>query len=287
MVERLEQDAIARLVGNVAKTRLGDPRRTARAMQIMERLAQSPRDSLPNVLSTPAELEGAYRFFNNENISFADLLEPHAEAVVGRVTDSGVVLAIHDTTTAQFAHADPNVIGFLPTGKAGFLLHLTLVVDIKDWRRPLGVVYAEALTRDTPPRKPGKNRRRASGSETSRRTSRESERWLRGVQSTAQRFEGKASIIHVADREADKYPLLHTLISTKQRFVIRAAHDRLVDVDGMRLHVREVVDAEIPVLEREVPLTRRLAKRTAPAARRKHPPREGRIAPRGTPKTGQ
>lgn len=277
-MKQLEQDAIARLVGDVGAARLGDPRRTSRAVEIMKRLAVSPNESLPNVFVTEAELEGAYRFFNNDDVSFGDLLEPHAEATARRAADSGLVLAVHDTTTVQFGHADPKMIGYLPTGKPGFLLHLTLLVDTRDWRRPLGIVHAESITRDKPPRKAGRQKKqRASGSETAQRKNKESDRWLEGVKSTEQRLEEKASVIHVADREGDNYALLSALVGDRQRFIIRASHDRMVVSDGERLHVRELIDRAIPILEREVPLSRRLAK-TAPAARRAHPPREARTA---------
>lgn len=280
MKQQIEKDAMARLVSVMGAAQLGDPRRTARAVEIMKRLAMSPTESLPNALVTEAELEGAYRFFNNDDVSFGDLLEPHAEAASRRAADSGLVLAVHDTTTVQFGHADPQTVGYLPTGKPGFLLHLTLLIDTRDWRRPLGIVHAEPITRDKPPRKPsrGKKKRRASGSETAQRTNKESDRWLRGVKSTEQRLEGKASVIHVADRESDNYALLSALVGASQRFVIRASHNRMVvSADGEQLHIRELVDRALPILEREVPLSRRLAK-SAPAARRTHPPREARIA---------
>ena len=278
MSERLEEDAVRRLVRDAGRSQLGDPRRSARAQQIMERLAKRPGESLPKVLVTDAELEAAYRFFNNDNVSFGDLLEPYAEAAARRAADSGLVLAIHDTTTAQFTHADPEVIGYLPTGKPGFLLHLSLLVDTRDWRRPLGIVHAEPLTRDKPPRKPRRGkRRRASGSDTARRKNKESDKWLRGIQSTERCLDGRAAVIHIADRESDQYALLSALTRADQRFIIRVNHDRIVEADGERLHVRELVDRAVSVLEREVPLSRRLAK-SAPTARRTHPPRESRIA---------
>jgi hypothetical protein len=151
--QRLNQDSISRLVREVATAQLGDPRRAKRAAQMMARMGALPNESLPNVFGTEAELEGAYRFFNNDSVCFGDLLEPHAESAARRAAGAGVVLAVHDTTTAQFGHADAELVGYLPTGKPGFLLHLTLLVDTRDWRRPLGIVHAEPITRDKPPRK--------------------------------------------------------------------------------------------------------------------------------------
>jgi hypothetical protein len=237
---------------------------------MMVRLARNPRESLPSAMVTAAELEGAYRLFNNDEVSFEALLEAHTDAVAERAAGRGVVLAIHDTTTCRFRHADAETVGYLPTGKPGFLLHLTLLVDTADWQRPLGMVHGEPIRRKQRTRR----RPKASGTETARWKNKESERWLRGVQATEKKLAGKAAVIHLADRESDQYALLSSLVAAKQRFVIRARHDRRVD-DGV--HVRDLVDLKEPVLEREVPLTRRLAE-TAPVARRNHPPREGRTA---------
>jgi hypothetical protein len=219
---------------------------------------------------TDAELEGAYRFFSNADVCFEDLLDAHARAVAERAAGRGLVLAIHDTTNCGFRHANAQTVGYLPTGKAGFLLHLTLLVDTHDWRRPLGVVHGEPIRRKQRRRR----RPKASGTETSRWKNKESERWLRGVRATEKKLAGKAPVIHIADRESDQYALLSSMVEANERFVLRARHDRCV---GDGLHVRELVERIEPVLEREVPLTRRLAE-SAPVARRNHPPREGRIA---------
>jgi len=241
---------------------------------MVARLARSPRESLPSAMVTAAELEGAYRFFNNDDVSFAELLDAHASAVAERAAGRDLVLAIHDTTTCSFPRAEAEAIGYLPTGKAGFLLHLCLLVDTGDWRRPLGIVYGEPIRRSRRTRRP----RKASGIETARWKNKESERWLRGVEASERKLAGKAAVIHVADRESDQYALLGSMVGANQRFVIRARHDRCVtDAEGRALHIREMVERLEPALEREVPLTRRLAE-SAPVARRNHPPREGRIA---------
>jgi hypothetical protein len=274
MRDELRGDAIARLMADLAGAELGDPRRVARAQRVTERLAKSPQESLPTALVTDAELEAAYRFFNNDEVTFEQLLAAHADAVAERAASRKVVLAIHDTTTCAFPHADPEEVGYLPTGKAGLLLHLTLLVDTQDWRRPLGIVHGEPIRRTQKTRR----RRKSPGTETAKWANKESERWLRGVLSTEKRLTGKAAVIHIADRESDQYALLSAMAAAKQRFIVRARHDRcVVDADRRGLHIRHLVERAEPRLEREVPLTRRLAK-TAPVARRNHPPREGRLA---------
>lgn len=274
MTDRLDGDAVTRILRDLERTNLGDPRRTARARAIGERLAVMPNESLPAVLGTSAELEGAYRFFSNEHVTFDDLLEPHATSTAERARGAGVVLAVHDTTACQFAHADPEEVGYLNTGKAGFLLHISLLLDTRTWRRPLGVVHAEPLTREKPSRG---RKRHVSGNTTATWKDKEFDRWMRGIQQTEKRVAGAASIIHLADREADSYELIAALVEAEQRFIFRARHNRIVFDGDERTDLRDLVERADAVLKRDVPLSRRLAK-TTPRSNTAHPPREGRDA---------
>lgn len=274
-MSRLEQDAVARLVQDLERADLGDPRRVRRAQEMVARLARSPDVSLPIALVTGAELEGAYRFLSNEHVIFDDLLEPHIESTVERAQHAGTVLVLHDTTTCTFAHADPEEVGYLPTGKAGLLLHLGLVVDMHRWRRPLGIVHAETLSR------PQRSRHRArskTGSNVSGKemkwANKEYERWFRGIAEAEDRLQG-VQVIHVADSESDCYPLMSTMIRENQRFIFRARHDRVVDDDGEKAHLRDVVKRAKLRVSREVPLSRRLPTSIPRSA---HKPRAARIA---------
>lgn len=278
MGDHLDGDAISRLLDALSHADLGDPRRVARAQQVVARLATTPGASLPEALVTDAELEGAYRLFNNERVTFERLFDAHALSTVERARDCEQVLAIHDTTTCTFRHADPREVGYLNTGKPGFLLHLTMLVDAKQWRRPLGLTHAEVLSRRKQPRR-GRSKHEMSGGETKKLANKEFLRWRRGISITETRLEHSgASVIHIADRESDSYELMASCLAAGHRFIFRAKSCRTVDRDGQNIGIREfVVEEGRVVLEREVPLSRRLGA-TLPAKRKAHPPRESRIA---------
>lgn len=278
MAERLEETAVARMRDDLGRADLGDPRRIARAQDVMERLAANPGASLPGAMVTDAELEGAYRLFSNERVTFEQLFDAHASGTAERARDRGQVLAIHDTTNCMFRHADPRQIGYLNTGKPGFPLHLTLLVDTQDWRRPLGLTHAEVLPRSNQPRR-GRSKHSMSGGETKKLANKEFLRWQRGIDITEARLEGTdTSVIHVADRESDSYELMATCLTAQQRFIFRARNCRTVDHHGENVPIRDfLVDEGRVVLERAVPLSRRLGA-TLPAKRRAHPPRESRVA---------
>lgn len=275
MPEQLESAAIVRMVEDLSRADLGDPRRVARAQEVVRRLGVMPDASLPDALVTDAELEGAYRLFGNPRVSFEQLFDAHALGTAERAQGCKLVLAIHDTTSCGFRHADPKEVGYLNTGKPGFPLHLTLVVDTGEWQRPLGLTHAEVLPRAKAPRRRG-TKHRESGGVTARKANKEFLRWQRGIEITECRLAGSGvSVIHVADRESDAYELMATCLRQGQRFIFRARTNRNVFHDGGTIPIRELIeDAEV-VLEREVPLSRRLG---TSAPRRTHPPRESRVA---------
>lgn len=277
MARRLKSEAIERLVDDLGRADLGDPRRNARGQAILQRLGVRPDASLPDALVTAAELEGAYRFFNNEAVTFEQLFDAHAVSAAERARSTGAVLAIHDTTTCVFKHADAKDVGYLNTGKPGFLLHLTMLVDARTWRRPLGLAHAEIIRRDKPPRRRN-TKHRTSSAVTGKQTDSEFARWHRGIDATEARLAGATTqVIHVADRESDAYALMATCLAEGRRFIFRARTNRTVLDGGERVSIRQLIGGADVMLEREVPLSRRLAA-PAPRMRRAHPPRESRVA---------
>src|SRR5688572_12305151 len=124
---KLPKSSVDRIVSVFDGVELGDPRRTERLKKTVRKLSRQPQAVLPEAMGSEAELEGAYRFMNSEHVSFDSLNEAHARATANRARAAGKVLAIHDTTTCAFSHADAAEVGYLNTGKAGFMAHYSLV----------------------------------------------------------------------------------------------------------------------------------------------------------------
>ena len=118
---KLPKSSIARVAAAFASANLGDPRRNKRVLQTVSKLAKRPMASLPEAMQTDAELEGAYRLANNRQIEPQSLFDSLAVSAAERAKIAGAVLVIHDTTTCTFGQAEPAEVGYLSTGKAGFL----------------------------------------------------------------------------------------------------------------------------------------------------------------------
>ena len=280
----LPEDAIARVAQDFGRAQLGDPRRTRRAQRVATKMARRPSAALPQALDDEAEIEGAYRFANNARVTFQSLLEAHSAGTAQRSEQARSVWVLHDTTHATFPDVDAKDLGYLPTGKPGFLFHVSLVLDASHWRLPLGVVWGETIHRaQRSKRSKSKGKGKVSGRETAADAEREAARWWRGVEAASHALADCASVIHVADRESDSYDLMHRCLASGQRFVFRA---RVADRRGRRTDatnakktswstVKQIAQASQGILEREVVLSPRKQK-SAPGMNRGNPARLAR-----------
>jgi hypothetical protein len=271
----MSDETVGRIVEEFAGLDLGDPRRTRRITKIAAAMAKHPQASLPSALGTAADLEAAYRLLNNEQVDFDDLLAEHRDRTISRAEEAGDVLALHDTTTCTFEHADPREIGYLPTGKAGFFVHTSLIVDARRHRRPLGVLHIEPVWR-TQRSGRGSRKTKVSGQEAARWKGRESERWVRSVQECSEHLDG-CSVVHVMDREADKFELCSHMLEQRQRFVVRSRHNRRLTEGEADDFLREALHKAPIVAERDVYLSRREGS-TAPRSQKLMPARQARMA---------
>jgi len=276
---KLSKSSLDRVLTAFAELDLGDPRRTRRVMRTVENLASNPRASFPDAMGSEADIEGAYRLMSSHHVTMEALNEAHAKATAKRALAARRVLALHDTTTFEFRHADAKEVGYLNTGEAGFFGHYTLVVNADDSHQPLGIAHVEDFRRAKPPSKPsvkGHLKRKRSGAETVLDPARESTRWLRGFQASNQRLEG-VEVIHVADREGDNYDLIAQAVARGYRFVIRARvlSRRVEGPDGDFETLREVIAGPAGKIKREVQLS---ARKQPSAPRSSHKKRDARSA---------
>ena len=275
---RLSQSSIDRVTSVFAELDLGDPRRKERLLRTVSNLASNPRVSFPEAMGTEAEIEGGYRLMNSPHVTMGALNDAHAVATAKLAAKAGSVLAIHDTTTFEFKQADPKEIGYLHTGKPGFLVHYALIVSADESHRPLGISSVEEIVRRKRPKKrsPKKTSVSRSARYTARDPQRESLRWGRGFDATSKLLED-VEVIHVADREGDNYELLVRGEANRQRFVIRArvTERSVTGPDGAVETLRTVLDGARGRLSREVQLSAR-KRDTAPKSR--HQARDARSA---------
>src|SRR5579862_69480 len=77
---------------------LKDRRLTSRLGEVLSQLAAHPRASIPAACGGRAEMEAAYRLFDNDQVSFDNILQAHQDATRRRIAGQRVVILAQDTT---------------------------------------------------------------------------------------------------------------------------------------------------------------------------------------------
>ena len=216
---------------------LGDQRLNNRLIKLSEDFINSPTSPINQSSENWAATKAAYRFFQNESISYKDITHSHAKATLERCNEYTEVLAIQDTTYFTYSH-HKKTIGLCPLSKnrgkhkkdiytLGLIMHSTLAINPDGL--PLGIVNQKIYSRpeESEERKELKKR---THNITIPIEEKDSYRWIESLQQTNAVFKSlKAKPITICDREADIFDFFHVAEDLETKVVVRASHNRKVN----------------------------------------------------------
>lgn len=224
---------------------LKDERLNDRLREVLGQFAAHPTASIPAACGGRAEMEAAYRLFDNDKLTWDGILQPHARATHQRIALQRIVLLAQDTTEIDLTRPQQQVRGAGPLdggSRRGALLHL-LHAFTPDGT-PLGTVHSTVWTReagDAPCNSQSRAQRVAIPIEQ-----KESYRWVVALQhaNAAAQQHPQTQIICVADSEADIYEVLAAGAgeACQAEWIVRAAQVRALvstSAEEATLHVRE------------------------------------------------
>jgi hypothetical protein len=247
---------------------LGDKRRTKRLIKLAEQAAARPDGSTPDQTESWADCKAAYRLFDQDEVTFTEIVRPHCEQTRASCRPGDVKLVINDTTEVDFGHSR-RAAGLGPTGKGtgrGFFLHSALMVDAADGR--IEGLAGQLLFY----RKP-KAKRRVSKNTRRRAADRESVVWGNLVDQVGRAPAG-VKWVHVDDRGADDVEVFCRIQAQGNSCVIRAARLNrwLLTPEGKRVRLdtllqtlpnRETETFEVPAQHQQPARTATLELRFA------------------------
>jgi hypothetical protein len=211
---------------NFGTALLGDQRRTRRLVRTANAILAHPGGTLPDKLKDPAALRGLYRLAKQKAVSHAAVLHPHRDRTLQRMRDyPGVVLSIHDTTELDYSGKKSlHGLGQIGNGKRrGYLCHNTLAFGYET-QEVLGLANQILFRRPKVCKKESRSAKR-------KRPSRESRLWRQGSVAVGPAPQGQRWV-DVCDRGADLFEYLDHKHVTGQSYVVRAAHDRVIEVSN-------------------------------------------------------
>ncbi len=199
---------------------LGDRRRTRRLVQTFDLMQRHPGGTLPDKLSTPADLRAFYRLCDADDVTHDAIMAAARQHALTRIAASpGAVLIVHDATELDYTSLssladDLGQIG--DGGGRGYICHNVLAVAV-DTGDVLGLVDQILHRRDEVPKNETLTERRE-------RETRESLLWLQGTE----HLPADAKLIDLADQGSDTFEFLEHEFHSGRRFVVRACKVRKV-----------------------------------------------------------
>ena len=204
----------------------GDKRLNARFIGVADALASRPESSINAVFEDWHSAKAAYRLFDNDKVSPAEILSPHFERTVERISKHRRVLALQDTTYLDYtSHPCTEGLGSIGTRcqkRKGLVKHTTLMVS--ESGVPLGCLTDKTWVRDGFVSKDDKSRRLEE---------KESSRWIEALSEVRSAVPDEVEVIFVSDRESGIYEFF--VEAGSMPFVIRAAQNRRVDASVGKL----------------------------------------------------
>ena len=213
---------------------LKDERLNHRLAEVLSQLGGQPTASIPAACGGYAEMAAAYRLFDNEKVSFDNVLAPHVEATRRRIAEQAEVILVPDTTEIELTRPQQQVTGAGPLdggSRRGVFLH-PLHAFTPDGT-PLGTVHAWVWSRQDVAPLP------AAARDARRRHTpieeKESQRWLDAFGQARQeaRRAAQTRFVYVADSEADIFELLAEAQAEPREadWIVRACYDRALQPD--------------------------------------------------------
>jgi hypothetical protein len=206
-ISYLEVDMSESLLAELSSARFGDLRLSKRLGKIADRLEKKPNLSIPGATERRAEMEAAYRFFDNDKVMPEAILAPHVESTRRRIAAAEVVLLVQDTTELDLTRPEQQVQGVGPLDcESRFGLHYHPLMGFSPDGLCLGTLWSKTWTRDAIA-----TRMTEAEKEKQRKArpieEKESLRWLEGIRAARDVAEAcpTTQCVCVADSEADLY----------------------------------------------------------------------------------
>lgn len=217
----------------LAAQNMGDARLNRRMLRLTENLCRDPSLSIPCANASWAETLAAYRFFDNDKVTFNSIMSGHKISTLKRIQDEPVVLIPQDTTFLNFATDDKSKeMGTLRKKNSNQqLLHTSIAITPA--RVNLGVVDGSMWQRDDI--STGKSRSIKKIDE------KESHRWLLHYESACavQARSPDTTVVSIADREGDIHEWFQYAeavpLERRASYIIRAKANRALELADERI----------------------------------------------------
>jgi hypothetical protein len=229
----------------LGRAELGDRRRAARLVTAFDQMCRHPGGTLPDKLSSPADLKAFYRLCASESVTHPAIVGAMRNHTLERIAHhEGSVLVVHDATELDYTSLESLVDELGQIGKGthrGYICHNVLALD-PSTGEVLGLLDQILHCRDEVPEG-------ETLTELRNRETRESLLWVKGTEYLPR----DTRLVDVADQGASTFEFLEHETKSGRRFVVRNGKVRKAygghEPEGPKEYLKEYVQ-KLPELVR-------------------------------------
>lgn len=215
---------------------LGDSRRTARAVQMLARMAENPGGKLSDVFKSAKERDAAYDFMESCRTRTCALAEAFARSTArASAALDRVIVPVDGTSTSLTDNTGKKGFGRIGADVCrGVGLKVINVIAVSADGVPVGLLDQEWWSRPKAPPRSKKAKRHARGKKAP--AEKEIHHWCKAIERSAFHLtEQRALGWFQIDREGDAWPVLLQLAEAAEKghwFTVRAAWNRVTQATG-------------------------------------------------------
>jgi Transposase DNA-binding/Transposase DDE domain len=214
--------------------KLGDARRTARAVKVGAKLASLPAGSLPQQQASWGDLKAAYRLLNEADVSYEALSREHWSTTLEEATaSSDRMLFIQDGSELNYSkHPATTGLGYIGNGgNLGLMLHSCLTVNART-ESVIGLADQRVWIREK------LHQDHKTGGEPITRT--EGAVWAETLETLGAVPESeRGRWVSVGDRNSDIFSYLRRAKALSWECLVRVHKDRYVVLAGKKTKLRQ------------------------------------------------
>ncbi len=210
----MEGNSVEWIKTQFENSNLGDKRLNKRIQKIASNMMKKPRASINMQSENWSQAKGAYRFFDNDKVSFQKIIEPHINNVKSLANSLRTVLVIQDTCYIGYGHhssvQDLGHIG--KEGTSGIILHNSIAVN------PNGVApeFIGVIDQSLHNRKDKKDK-----------NWKETDLW-REASARINLNTSKTRVVEVMDREGAAFDIMKICLVHNHDFLVRSKESKVV-----------------------------------------------------------
>lgn len=214
----------ASIVEEFQNVQINDQRLINRLIITAKNLENQPEKSIPDACGNWATTKATYQMFASEKVTPDIILNSHRLNTIERIQRYPMALLIQDTSILDFTtHKKTKGLGPNTTFKytQGLLMHSVLAVSPTGV--PLGLLYQDIWARQQSPKYTKRNQHQELPIEA-----KESNKWLKALESSLNGIPNPMLTVTVGDREADIYEFFKKARELGSHLLVRATRNRRI-----------------------------------------------------------